>query len=246
MASEKYPGEDLNLQGQFKIKEAADLQITTLDEESAYLEAESKSVLSHLRKITAKLKALDAGNLYQGNINCSGNPNYPAASKDQYWRVSVAGKIGGASGVFVEVGDMIYCLADNAGGTEAAVGANFQVQQANINRSYVIIAEDAYTTDPETNVEGIASAIDLANEIKARLNEHFADAGDGALDSAILLANSLKMTMNLHLNDQGSGTEEHKAKNDQIDADDATDLTTLIALTTEMLTVYDSAGLTTI
>ena len=242
MATEKFPGEDQNLQGLYKIKEAADIQISTLDEENAYLGATQKSVLSHLRQITAKLKALDAGNFYQGGIDCSTNPNYPAASKDQYWRISVAGKIGGASGTFVEVGDMVYCLADNAGGTEAGVGTSFQIQQANINRAYPIACDDAYTTSTETNTLGLASAIDLANEVKARLNNHFADAGTGALDSAIALANAIKVAYNAHINDAGGSGEEHSAilAGDGITTDDATDYTSLIALTTELLADYDA------
>jgi len=238
MASDKYPSENLHLEGKYVVKEAADLQITGLDEERSYLGATAKSVLSHIRNIVTKLKAVDSGNLYQGNLDCSTNPNYPAATKDQYWRVSVAGKVGGVSGTIVEIGDMIYCLADTIAGTEAAVGSYFQIQQANINRAYVIAGNDAYTTDLETNTLGLASAIDLANEVKARLNSHFADAGNGALTSCITLANALKVTMNLHLNDQGSAITEHKAKTDQIDAADATDLATLITLTTELLAVY--------
>lgn len=68
---------------------------------------------------------------YKGVIDCSTNPNYPAGIKDWYWRVSVAGKIGGGSGLEVEVGDMIICIVTNGGGTQAAVGANFMIVQKN-------------------------------------------------------------------------------------------------------------------
>ena len=60
-------------------------------------------------------------------ISCSANPNYPAASAGQVWRVSVAGKIGGGSGVDVLIGDLIRCKTSNAGGTHASVGANFDI-----------------------------------------------------------------------------------------------------------------------
>lgn len=66
----------------------------------------------------------------KGSTDCSANPNYPAASKGDFYRVSVAGKIGGASGVTVEVGDAYYALADNAGGTQASVGSSWGVLQA--------------------------------------------------------------------------------------------------------------------
>jgi len=64
----------------------------------------------------------------KGALDCSTNPNYPAASAGWTYRVSVAGKIGGASGVAVSIGDMIICLADNAGGTQASVGASWQIE----------------------------------------------------------------------------------------------------------------------
>jgi hypothetical protein len=68
----------------------------------------------------------------QGVIDCSTEPNYPAASNGDFYRCSVAGKIGGASGTVVEILDLILCVADNAGGTQASVGASWIVGQANI------------------------------------------------------------------------------------------------------------------
>lgn len=61
----------------------------------------------------------------KGSTDCSANPNYPAASKGDAYVVSVAGKIGGASGTSVDVGDVYVALADNAGGTEASVGTSW-------------------------------------------------------------------------------------------------------------------------
>lgn len=69
---------------------------------------------------------------FKGSTDCSANPNYPAASKGDTYMVSVAGKIGGASGKTVEVGDFYLALADNAGGTEASVGTSWAVLQGNI------------------------------------------------------------------------------------------------------------------
>lgn len=75
---------------------------------------------------------------FQGATDCSTNPNYPAASQGDIYIVSVAGKIGGASGKVVEVGDFYLALADNAGGTEASVGTSWAVLQANITGGSVI------------------------------------------------------------------------------------------------------------
>lgn len=62
--------------------------------------------------------------VFKGVIPASANPNYPAGVTGETWKISVAGKIGGASGVNVEAGDTIICVTDNAGGTQATVGAN--------------------------------------------------------------------------------------------------------------------------
>lgn len=63
----------------------------------------------------------------KGNIDASANPNYPAALVGDAYYISVAGKIGGASGVVVNVGDLIVCKTANAGGSQAAVGADWFV-----------------------------------------------------------------------------------------------------------------------
>jgi hypothetical protein len=63
----------------------------------------------------------------KGGQDCSANPNYPAASKGDYYFVTVAGKIGGASGTSVLAGDIFFASADNAGGTQAGVGSSWDV-----------------------------------------------------------------------------------------------------------------------
>jgi hypothetical protein len=68
----------------------------------------------------------------KGSTDASANPNYPSASKADMYVITVAGKVGGASGKAVEVGDMLLALADNAGGTEASVGTSWVVLQANL------------------------------------------------------------------------------------------------------------------
>lgn len=61
----------------------------------------------------------------QGAQDCSTNPNYPSANKVDAYVVSVAGKIGGASGTAVDAGDVYFATANNAGGTEASVGTSW-------------------------------------------------------------------------------------------------------------------------
>lgn len=76
----------------------------------------------------------------KGLLDCSLNPNYPAALKGDAYTVSVAGKIGGAAGTDVQVRDVIYCTANNQGGTEAAVGASWNVIQGNLVQATAALA----------------------------------------------------------------------------------------------------------
>lgn len=68
----------------------------------------------------------------KGSTNCSANPNYPAALKGDSYIVSVAGKIGGASGQSVDPLDWYIATADNAGGTQASVGTSWTVIEHNL------------------------------------------------------------------------------------------------------------------
>ena len=87
---------------------------------------------------------------FKGDIDCSANPNYPAGTKGESYVVSVAGKIGGASGKSVEAGDLIVCRATNAGGTEAAVGGSWFVLEHNLLGALLAANNLADLTNPAT------------------------------------------------------------------------------------------------
>jgi hypothetical protein len=74
---------------------------------------------------------------YKGVIDCSTNPDYPAAEVGDLYVVSVAGKIGGASGVNVTAGDSIICKEDNSGGDQATVGSDFNIIEGNLDGAVV-------------------------------------------------------------------------------------------------------------
>jgi hypothetical protein len=68
----------------------------------------------------------------KGSTDCSANPNYPAGVVGDTYYVTVAGKIGGASGKSVDVGDVYVASANNAGGAEASVGTSWFVMEHNL------------------------------------------------------------------------------------------------------------------
>jgi hypothetical protein len=90
--------------------------------------------------ITALLGDSDAM-VYKGTIDCSANPNYPAADAGHTYKLtgSVDGmKIGGASGEIVEAGDYMICNTDSsAAGTQATVGTNWDVFQVNLDGAVI-------------------------------------------------------------------------------------------------------------
>jgi hypothetical protein len=96
--------------------------------------ASQKAAKTYIDGIIAAANAA----VYKGVIDASANPNYPAADAGWTYRISVAGKIGGASGPNVEVGDLLLCLTDGtAAGNHATVGANWDIIQTNIDGAVV-------------------------------------------------------------------------------------------------------------
>lgn len=86
----------------------------------------------------------------RGSIDCSTNPNYPASNVGDRWEVTVAGKIGGVSGIDVQVYDEIVCKTQSVAGDQATVGMNFYVVQGNLERaSETVSGYTQYATDSE-------------------------------------------------------------------------------------------------
>lgn len=100
---------------------------------STSLAGDSDTAVPSQHAVKAYVDAAVTGLLdFKGAIDASANPNYPAASKGDTYVVTVAGKVGGASGKSVDVGDMVLAIADNAGGSEAAVGTSWVVLEHNL------------------------------------------------------------------------------------------------------------------
>lgn len=118
----------------------------------------------------------------RGAIDCSANPNYPASKKGDRWEVTVAGKIGGASGINVDVYDEIVCVAASASGDQATVGVNFYIVQGNIERAtettngYTSYATDAETQSGTNNTKTI-TPLKLYNWFVALVQSVFVKKG---------------------------------------------------------------------
>jgi hypothetical protein len=124
-----------------------------------------------LQEVGLALSSLGSGINLKGNISAATNPNYPVAIKGDAWYISAAGKIGGASGKDVNIGDLVIASAANAGGTEAAVGASWFILESNRDQAtetvigVLKIATDALVNAGLNDTDAITSL-----KLKNRLN----------------------------------------------------------------------------
>lgn len=96
------------------------------------------AILTTANAYADTLVAAQDAMVFKGVIDCSANPNYPAADRGWTYRVSVAGKIGGASGPSVEAGDLLLCLTDGmSSGNHATVGAQWAIAQVNLDGAVI-------------------------------------------------------------------------------------------------------------
>lgn len=135
-------------------------------------------------KIASAISAGFATNdamIYKGPIDCSSNPNYPAGQAGDTYKVSVAGKIGGASGVNVEVGDMIICNVDETiSGTHASVGSSWNIIQVNLDGA--VIGPASVTNEKIAVFDGISGK--LLKAASKTISEIYTDL---TVDETVLL-----------------------------------------------------------
>lgn len=202
--------------------------------------------------------------IYKGVIDASSNPNYPAANAGDMYIISVAGKIGGASGPNVEVGDMLICKTDStAAGNEATVGAQWNIVQRNLDGAVIgpasatdngfvtydgttgkLIKSTGYTFDSDgTLAANSATRIPAQSAVKT-----YADTKQ-PLDTDLTAIAALTSAANKGLQSTGAGTwalydltAAGKALLD--DADASAQLTTL-GVSTFIKTLLDDADAAT-
>lgn len=146
-----------------------------LDEDN--MASNSATKVPSQQSVKAYVDATVAGLLdFKGAIDASSNPNYPSASKGDTYVVSVAGKVGGASGISVDVGDMIIATADNAGGTQASVGTSWSILEHNLvgallasnNLSDVASASTSFDNIKQNATTSYVGAVELATQAEAQ------------------------------------------------------------------------------
>lgn len=116
--------------------DAADIAVD--DAGTYFAGTDTEAVLQEIGAALAGLGGLVDVLTFKGVIDCSANPNYPAADAGAVYVVSVAGKIGGGSGPNVQAGDTLICRVDaTAAGNHATVGANWTIIQANIDGAVI-------------------------------------------------------------------------------------------------------------
>lgn len=137
-----------------------------------------------------------------GVIDCSANPNYPAAAKGDLYKISVGGRIGGVSGTVVTAGDSILAIVAGIAGTEVAVGANWELIQANVDAATTSTQGlTTYTTLAEAEAKSLSSkSVTPAALANFAIKKSFT-FGDGAALSYILTHNLNTQDVSLELRD---------------------------------------------
>lgn len=141
-------------------------------------------------EVLARLASNDAL-LYKGAIDASTNPNYPAADAGHTYRISVAGRIGGAAGAKVEAGDRITANVDgSAAGTQVAVGANWDILQVNIDGAATIDGVQTFTnktiSGASNTFSNIPSAAIVGLGSMALQNAHAVAITGGSIDGVVI------------------------------------------------------------
>lgn len=223
------------------VTDVAQMPSSYLDTDGT-LAANSDTKVPSQKAVKTYADALIAANdamQYKGAIDCSTNPNYPAASAGHAYKISVAGKIGGASGLSVEAGDLILCIADNtSAGTQAAVGAYWDVVQVNI---------DGAVVGPASSTDGHVATFDgITGKL---IKDSGVTLGDSASKSVGSTSGTVCAGDDSRLSDARTPTSHSHAESDitNLTTDLGNKVTANVSITgaTKTKVTYDAKGLVT-
>jgi len=142
----------------------------------------------------------------KGGIDASANPNYPAANVGDFYRVTVAGLIGGASGIAVTPGDVIENFATSIAGTQAAVGASWTIVQANVDQATTsTLGLTAFATATETAAKAVSTKAVTPSALTAFTKGYAQNFGDAAATTFTITHNlgTLNVLVMIRLNSTG-------------------------------------------
>lgn len=170
--------------------ETADFATNVIDTDGT-LAANSNTRLATQAAVKTYVDGKVVGLLdYKGAIDASANPNFPSASKGDYYKISVAGKIGGASGTDVSIGDAIIANADNVGGTLASVGTSWDVINSNVEQATTTtigLVELATVAEAEAKTDTVR-AVTPASLTSFGIKKSFT-IGDGSTTAIVVTHN---------------------------------------------------------
>lgn len=145
---------------------------------------------------------------FKGATDASTNPNYPAGTTGDFYKVTVAGKIGGASGAVVQVGDAYLCTADNAGGTQAAVGSSWTIMQGNTEQaSTTVLGTVILATQAETEAKSDTTKVVTPADLTSFTRKYATSIGNTTLTTFTITHNLNTLDVEVTAFENSGGAE---------------------------------------
>jgi hypothetical protein len=148
------------------------------------LEVATKHYVDHT------LATIPGALIFRGMIDCSTNPDYPAGNLGDFYIVAHPGKIGGASGANVLVGDTLLCRVDDtASGNQAGAGLNWSIGQAKLQN--IAIGPGAAVSGDFAQFDGTSGTLIKDGGVSLDTDPTMAANSDGRIPSQKAVKNQL-------------------------------------------------------